>query len=137
MIINGDDKINLLNELISNIENQNWSYTFESSGFYSYSEEITRVFDFLSFEDINKIYEDNISKYDYESKKRLDQKSNPSDFSLIDCIIYFNWIWHIEGSGIAGGIINSRINNGNYLLALKKTRDLIKEENNKKYKVEK
>jgi hypothetical protein len=112
-----------LKKIIENIEKENYSYKFESLA-YSYSDEITDLFKVLDDERIRKIFDDNCSKYSYDIKKELDQKKEPESYSLIDCVMYFNWIWHLE-AGIAVGIVLKRIKEGKYLRALKRFYELV------------
>ena len=111
----------LLKKIIDDIENKNYTIEFNNGGLgsYHYSNEITNLFKILEDDDIRKIYDENISNYSYDSKKELDQKTDPESYSLVDCIIYFNWVWHLE-SGIAVGIVKKRIDEGKYLKVLKK-----------------
>lgn len=114
----------LLKTIIDNIESNNYSYDCSNGGF-SYSKEITAVFKILNDDSIRKIYDENIDNYTYNDKKELDQKRNPKSYSLVDCVIYFYWVWHLDGSGIASGIIFRRIKEGKYLEALKRLYDVI------------
>lgn len=113
----------LLKNNIENIENENYTIEFDALA-YKYSDEITDIFKVLDDEKIRKIYDDNIQNYSYDMKKELDQKTDPDTYSLIDCIIYFNWIWHLE-SGIAVGIVMRRIKEGKYIKALRRLYELI------------
>ena len=71
------------------------------------------------------MYEDNLILY---NKKELEQNKDPDTYSLIECIVYFNWVWHVEGSRLAVGLIMMRIKNGKYLKTLKQLRKLIFED---------
>lgn len=116
-----EEKIKILDDQIYNIEKGNWSSEFVGGG-YSYSKEITYIFELLQIDEYRKMYEDNFELY---NKKELEQKKDPETYSLIECIVYFNWVWHIEGSGLVSGIVKSRIENGKYLKALKQLKKLI------------
>ena len=116
----------LLKKIINDVETKNYSINFNNGGLgsYHYSDEITNLFKILDDDYIRNIYNENIGEYNYDSKKELDQNTEPESYSLVDCGIYFNWIWHLE-SGIAVGIVKRRIEEGKYLRALKKFYELI------------
>lgn len=113
-----------LDQIISNIENGNYSYDFINGG-YHYSKEITDLFEILQSDKYKTIFDDNIEFYSYMEKKELDQKINPEQYTLIDCIIVLNWIWHVE-AGIAVGTIMKKLKDGSYLKTLKQFRKLMK-----------
>jgi len=118
-----EEKIKILDKQIDNIEKGNWSADFDGYG-YRYSKEITDIFELLQIDEYRKMYEDNSILY---NKKELEQNKDPDTYSLIECIVYFNWVWHVEGSRLAVGLIMMRIRNGKYLKALKQLRKLIVE----------
>lgn len=125
-IIKIDEKIKILDEVIDNIENNNYSSELIGYGI-SYSKEITRIFDLLNHKDINKIFIKSLDEYSFDRKKELEKNTDPEKYDLIDCVVYFNFIWHLEGSGISSGIVNNRIEQGKYLRALKQFKSLLKE----------
>ena len=47
----------------------------------------------------------------------------------MECIVYLNWLWHIDGSGILTGIIYTKIKNGKYILLLERIKDCIESDN--------
>ena len=71
------------------------------------------------------IFDDNIESYSYADKKKLDQNTDPEQYTLIDCVIVLNWIWHVE-AGIAVGTIMKKLKDGSYLKTLKQFRKFIK-----------
>lgn len=113
----------ILKQAINNIENDNYICEYRNGGYY-YSKEITNIFMILNDETIKKIFDDNIEKYTFDLKKKLDQEMEPESFSLEECIIYFNWLWHLE-AGRAVGIVSKRIKEGKYLRALKRFYEVI------------
>ena len=120
------DKINnkeLLKIMINNINNENYSYEFKNGG-YVYSSEITDIFKILNNAKFKKIYDDNISNFDIKAQKKLEKK-DPLTFTLEECIIYFNYLWHLEGTGLASGIILKRIEDNRYMFTLGKLYNLI------------
>lgn len=114
-------KIKILNENIYAIENQKYMSEFVGGG-YSYSENLTSIFDILNDEEYRDIYNENMGKYD---KRNLEQNIDPDEYTMIECIVYFNWVWHVDGSGMATGLIGRRIKEGKYLKALKRFKTLI------------
>ncbi len=116
----------MLDQIISNIENGNYKYEFIDSGLghYHYSNEITDLFKILESEKYKKIYDDNIESYSFADKKELDQKTDPEQYTLIDCVIVLNWIWYVESS-LAVGTIVKKLKNGSYLKILKQFRKLM------------
>jgi len=108
----------ILKTIITDLAEENYSYEFINGG-YSYSTEITNIFKVLNDEKIKKVYDENISNYDSKSKKELIQKKDPLKFTFEESIIYINWLWHLEGSGLATGIILKHIENLKYIYALK------------------
>ena len=114
----------MLDQIISDIENGNYTMEFKNGG-YSYSNEITNLFEILRADEFKKIFDENIEEYTFDDKKRLDQQTDPETYNLIDCVIVLNWIWHVE-NGIAVGTIAKKINNGTYLKTLKQFRKLMK-----------
>lgn len=115
------EKAEILDECINAIEKQKYISEFNNGG-YSYSSNLTNIFDILDDEEYRNMYNENSGKYD---KKNLEQNVDPSTYDLIECIIYFNWVWHVEGSGMASGIIKRRIEQGIYLNALKRFKELL------------
>ena len=71
----------------------------------------------LNNEKIKKIYDDNITDYNSKEQKKLDKK-DPMTFTIEECIIYLNYLWHLEGTGIATGIILKRLEDNRYLFTL-------------------
>src|SRR5574344_1404095 len=96
-----EEKIKILNQNIEAIENQKYMSEFVG-GVYSYSENLTSIFGVLDDKDYRDIYNENIGKYD---KRNLEQNVDPDEYTLIECIVYFNWVWHADGSGMATGLI--------------------------------
>lgn len=121
-----DTKKKALKEILKtnmlNLSSQNYSYEF-ANDVYIYSNEITEIFMVLNDENIKRIYDENISNYDSKAQKALDKK-DPLTFTLAECIIYLNWLWHLEGSGKMVGIILKRIEDNRYLYTLKRLYDL-------------
>lgn len=107
---------------IINLASQNYSYEFINGG-YKYSNEITEIFIVLNDDNIKRIYDENISNYDSKAQKALEKK-DPLTFTLAECIIYLNWLWHLEGSGKMIGIILKRIEDNRYIYTLKRLYDL-------------
>ncbi|MGM9877606.1 MAG: hypothetical protein ACI33S_03055 [Bacilli bacterium] len=114
----------MLDQIIINIEKGNYKYEFINGG-YNYSDEITDIFKILEYEKYKTIFYDNIKFYSYKEKKELDQKIDPEQYTLVDCVIVLNWIWHVESS-IAVGNIMKKLRNGSYLKMLKQFRKLMK-----------
>ena len=114
----------MLDQIISNIEKSNYTYDFINGG-YHYSDEITDLFKILEFEKYRTIFDDNIEFYSYMEKKELDQKTDPEQYTLVDCVIVLNWIWHVEAS-LAVGTIMKKLKDGSYLKTLKQFRKLMK-----------
>lgn len=112
----------LLKTNMLNLSSQNYSYEF-ANDVYIYSNEITEIFMVLNDENIKRIYDENISNYNSKAQKALDKK-DPLTFTLAECIIYLNWLWHLEGSGKMVGIILKRIEDNRYLYTLKRLYDL-------------
>lgn len=119
--MNKEEKIRILNENIYAIENQKYMSEFVGGG-YGYSENLTSIFDILNDEEYRDIYNENMGKYD---KRNLEQNIDPDEYTMIECIVYFNWVWHVDGSGMATGLIKRRIEQGIYLKALKRFRKLL------------
>ena len=117
----------LLDQIISNIEKENFKCEFVNSGFgsYHYSEEFTDLFKILESAKYRAIFDDNIESYSYADKKKLDQNTDPEQYTLIDCVIVLNWIWHVE-AGIAVGTIMKKLKDGSYLKTLKQFRKFMK-----------
>ena len=118
------DKKEVLKNVIENVRKGNYSTKINNFVSYDYSKELTDLFDILKEPEIWQIYLDNKDNYSYDDKKKLDQKTDPSTYSLEDCIVYFNWIWYLE-SGIATGIVGKRIEEGKYLKALERFYELL------------
>lgn len=125
------EKIEILDENINAIERNEYRSEIESFSFVSYSPNITSIFKILKEKDYNELYIQNFDDYD---KKYLEQQVDPSTYSLVECIIYFNWLWYVEGSGLATGIIGGRIRDGRYLKALKRFKEILELED--KYNIE-
>ena len=117
----------LLDQIISDIEKENFKCEFVNScfGSYHYSEEITDLFKILESTKYRAIFDDNIESYSYADKKKLDQNTDPEQYTLIDCVIVLNWIWHVE-AGIAVGTIMKKLKDGSYLKTLKQFRKFMK-----------
>lgn len=119
--------IEFLNNIISNIENNNYSYEYVNGG-YHYSYEITDIFKVLELDEFRKMFYNNINNYSYDDKNKLEREKNPEEYSLIDCVIVLNWIWHVE-SGIGTGIIVSKLKNGSYLKTIVRFKSLLENMN--------
>ena len=113
----------LLKKTVNDIYNKNYTYEFINGG-YSYSSELTDIFILLNNKKYKKIYDDNISNYNKKALKALDKK-DPFTFTLEECIIYLNYLWHLEGTGLASGIILKRLEDNRYIFTLGKLSSLI------------
>jgi len=115
-----EEKIKILDDLIHNIETDNWSSTY--NGGVSYSKEITDIFKLLNLDEYENIYGENHMFY---NEKELEKNKDAETYSLIECIVYFNYIWHVDGSCLASGLVENRIKNGKYLKVLKQLKKLL------------
>lgn len=119
--------IDLLLKIINDIRNENYAIEFINGG-YSYSKEITTISKILDTSYFQNVLDENYSTYKI-SGKNLNNIEDISSFSLMECIVYLNWLWHIEGSGILTGIIYTKIKNGKYILLLERIKDCIESDN--------
>ena len=115
--------IDLLLKIINDIRNENYAIEFINGG-YSYSKEITTISKILDTSYFQNVLDENYSTYKI-SGKNLNNIEDISSFSLMECIVYLNWLWHIDGSGILTGIIYTKIKNGKYILLLERIKDCI------------
>ena len=99
--------IDLLLKIINDIRNENYAIEFINGG-YSYSKEITTISKILDTSYFQNVLDENYSTYKI-SGKNLNNIEDISSFSLMECIVYLNWLWHIDGSGILTGIIYTKI----------------------------
>ena len=119
--------IDLLLKIINDIRNENYAIEFINGG-YSYSKEITTISKILDTSYFQNVLDENYSTYKI-SGKNLNNIEDISSFSLMECIVYLNWLWHIDGSGILTGIIYTKIKNGKYILLLERMKDCIESDN--------
>ena len=119
--------IDLLLKIINDIRNENYAIEFINGG-YSYSKEITTISKILDTSYFQNVLDENYSTYKI-SGKNLNNIEDISSFSLMECIVYLNWLWHIDGSGILTGIIYTKIKNGKYILLLERIKDCIENDN--------
>ena len=119
--------IDLLLKIINDIRNENYAIEFINGG-YSYSKEITTISKILDTSYFQNVLDENYSTYKI-SGKNLNNIEDISSFSLMECIVYLNWLWHIDGSGILTGIIYTKIKNGKYMLLLERIKDCIESDN--------
>ena len=119
--------IDLLLKIINDIKNENYVIEFINGG-YSYSKEITTISKILDTSYFQNVLDENYSTYKI-SGKDLNNIEDISSFSLMECIVYLNWLWHIDGSGILTGIIYTKIKNGKYILLLERIKDCIESDN--------
>ena len=119
--------IDLLLKIINDIRNENYAIEFINGG-YSYSKEITTISKILDTSYFQNVLDENYSAYKI-SGKNLNNIEDISSFSLMECIVYLNWLWHIDGSGILTGIIYTKIKNGKYILLLERIKDCIESDN--------
>ena len=119
--------IDLLLKIINDIRNENYAIEFINGG-YSYSKEITTISKILDTSYFQNVLDKNYSTYKI-SGKNLNNIEDISSFSLMECIVYLNWLWHIDGSGILTGIIYTKIKNGKYILLLERIKDCIESDN--------
>ena len=119
--------IDLLLKIINDIRNENYAIEFINGG-YSYSKEITTISKILDTSYFQNDLDENYSAYKI-SGKNLNNIEDISSFSLMECIVYLNWLWHIDGSGILTGIIYTKIKNGKYILLLERIKDCIESDN--------
>ena len=119
--------IDLLLKIINDIRNENYAIEFINGG-YSYSKEITTISKILDTSYFQNVLDENYSTYKI-SGKNLNNIEDISSFSLMECIVYLNWLWHIDGSGILTGIIYTKIKNGKYILLLERIKDCIESDN--------
>ena len=108
----------LLKTIIVNLAEENYSYKFVNGG-YNYSKEITDIFKVINDDKLHKVYEEKILNYNSKEKKELIEKKDPLKFNYVESIVYINWLWHLEGTGLATGIVLNHIKNMKYLYALK------------------
>ncbi len=118
-----DDMLKVLDESIIAIENNKYKAEFINGG-YSYSDNLTNIIKLLEI--YQKLY---FNKGMDLNKTKLIKNNNQDNFNLLECIVYFSYLWHLEGSGISVGIIYNRIKTGQYLKALKRFEKLLKENN--------
>ena len=119
--------IDLLLKIINDIRNENYAIEFINGG-YSYSKEITTISKILDTSYFQNVLDENYSTYKI-SGKNLNNIEDISSFSLMECIVYLNWLWHIDGSGILTGIIYTKIKHGKYILLLERIKDCIESDN--------
>lgn len=119
--------IDLLLKIINDIRNESYAIEFINGG-YSYSKEITTISKILDTSYFQNVLDENYSTYKI-SGKNLNNIEDISSFSLMECIVYLNWLWHIDGSGILTGIIYTKIKNGKYILLLERIKDCIESDN--------
>ena len=119
--------IDLLLKIINDIRNENYAIEFINGG-YSYSKEITTISKILDTSYFQNVLDENYSTYKI-SGKNLNNIEDISSCSLMECIVYLNWLWHIDGSGILTGIIYTKIKNGKYILLLERIKDCIESDN--------
>ena len=119
--------IDLLLKIINDTRNENYAIEFINGG-YSYSKEITTISKILDTSYFQNVLDENYSTYKI-SGKNLNNIEDISSFSLMECIVYLNWLWHIDGSGILTGIIYTKIKNGKYILLLERIKDCIESDN--------
>ena len=119
--------IDWLLKIINDIRNENYAIEFINGG-YSYSKEITTISKILDTSYFQNVLDENYSTYKI-SGKNLNNIEDISSFSLMECIVYLNWLWHIDGSGILTGIIYTKIKNGKYILLLERIKDCIESDN--------
>lgn len=119
--------IDLLLKIINDIRNENYAIEFINGG-YSYSKKITTISKILDTSYFQNVLDENYSTYKI-SGKNLNNIEDISSFSLMECIVYLNWLWHIDGSGILTGIIYTKIKNGKYILLLERIKDCIESDN--------
>lgn len=120
--MNKEEKLIIIEENIKAIENNQVEFQFINGG-YSYSSNLTSLFSVLN--EYSELYLN--AHYSYDKKRDLEKNIDPESYSLIDCVVYFDWVWHVEGSGLATGIIKKNLENGNYLKALKRFKTLMED----------
>lgn len=121
--MNKEQKLKIIESNISTLENNGLNPVFKNGG-YSYSKNITNIFTLLDE------YSEKYYKFEPAINKKNEvkmQNCNFENYALMDCIYYFNTIWHLE-TGIAVGIVISRVESGEYLKALKRFKNLIENE---------
>ena len=109
--------MNIINELknyIKNIETKNYSIELVD-GYYSYSKEITIIFEILKNQEFK-----NIKNINYNDIKEKDINL----YTLDECISYLNYIWHIEAT-ICPGIVMKKIKTGDYLKCIHRLKKLL------------
>ena len=126
-VVKKKECIDLLLKIINDIRNENYAIEFINGG-YSYSKEITTISKILDTSYFQNVLDENYSTYKI-SGKNLNNIEDISSFSLMECIVYLNWLWHIDGSGILTGIIYTKIKNGKYILLLERIKDCIESDN--------
>lgn len=119
-----EEILSILDESINAIEKKNYEAKFINGG-YSYSDNLTCIFKILSESEYRNIFGQSIAHYSYNYKKYLEKVVDPDEYTFEECIIYFNWLWHVEGTGLSSGIIMKRIEQGKYLKALLKFKNYI------------
>ena len=119
--------IDLLLKIINDIRNENYAIEFINGG-YSYSKEITTISKILDTSYSQNVLDENYSTYKI-SGKNLNNIEDISSFFFFECIVYLNWLWHIDGLGILTGIIYTKIKNGKYILLLERIKDCIESDN--------
>lgn len=109
--------------MINDIKNNNFKIEFEN-GRYTYFREITSIFEILEDD-----YFKNILKASRNAHKVggrvLNNIEDISSLDMAECIIYLDWLWHVDGSGIATGMIYKKIKSGRYALLLERLKECI------------
>ena len=119
--LSNKEKIRKIDDIIKNIKNNRYSYKF--NGFnYEYSNEITEIIDVLSSDDYEMIFFENYNKH---NKKELVLNIGSREYNIDECILCLNHLWHMEGSGLAGGIILKEIESGRYIYLLENFKKMI------------
>ena len=115
--------LDLLLKMINDIKNNTFKLEFEN-GRYTYYREITSIFEILEDD-----YFKNILKASRNAHKVggrvLNNIEDISSLDMAECIIYLDWLWHVDGSGIATGMIYKKIKSGRYALLLERLKECI------------
>ena len=115
--------INLLLKMINDIKNNNFKIEFES-GRYTYSKEITSIFEILEDDYFKNILKGSRNTHKVRGKV-LNNVENSSSLDIVECIIYLDWLWYGDGSGIATGMVYKKIKSGKYTLLLERFKECI------------
>lgn len=105
-------------EASKEIDDEKYECEFNNGG-YSYSGNVKVTLDYLDTIDV-------IDRKSAEYRENLIKEKDPEEFTYDDCIIYFDYLWHLE-AGQAVGIVKKELENGRYSKALKRLAKIIDE----------